>query len=244
MQRDALLLLGLQVDRHAHDGGAALLVACAGDQAQIAAAHADDSIAYRPACEIHLPGVGTGKTKVLQVLAEDMGGWYVYCDEDMSPRSFLEAVCECVGAQPKGKAIPKLKQAIVNRISGSGRPLFLDETHLLRPHVFSRIRSLHDRTQCPVIMAGADEILTRIDDRANGRGQLRSRCITYNAMEYVSNVEAPDGGKKLGRPLFSRQEIRDLFEHMPIKLTDGALEMVWALACLPGHGCLQPGMAQ
>lgn len=181
---------------------------------------------------------GTGKTKVIKVLAEEWSGWYVYADEDMSPKSFLEAVAEAVGVTDQPKTIPALKQAIVRKIAGTGRPLFLDEVHRLRPHVFSRIRSLHDRSECPVIMTGTDEILVRIDDRSSGRGQLHSRCVTYNAMDQAANVEGPDGGKQ-GRPLYSRKEIEALFAHMPVRLTEGGMDMIWALACLPGYGCLR-----
>ncbi len=78
----------------------------------------------------------------------------------------------------------------------------------------------------------------RIDDRASGRGQFHGRCLTYNAMDHAANVESPDGGKQ-GRPLFSRDEIKALFEHMPVRMTEGGLDLIWAIACIPGYSSLR-----
>lgn len=196
-------------------------------------------VAYEHQCMIAIVApAGSGKSMVFEQCAQDSNGVYIYCDEDMTPKTLLEAIAKAIKV-PTQKTIADLKTAVVEKLRGSSRTLFFDEAHLLRPQLFSRIRSIHDQAKVPVVFGGAAEILDRIDDRASGRGQLDSRCLKWNALDYFANVEDPNGGDKLGQPLFTREEIRKLFEHMPLKLTDGGWEMLWSIACLADRGCIR-----
>lgn len=183
---------------------------------------------------------GAGKTMVLEILAQEMAGLVIYCDEDLTPRAFMEALAQAL-LIPSGGSVLDLKQRIVGKLRGTGRPIFLDEAHRLRPTVYPRIRSIYDLTGCSIIMAGTHEILEHICDEAGGRGQMSSRCVRYNALETIYNAEGqgPNGGAALGKPLFSRQEIEAIFGQMQVRLDRDGLELLWALACLPGHGCLR-----
>lgn len=180
---------------------------------------------------------GTGKTKMLKVAADRRRGFYVYCDGDMTARNFLLSLCRAVFGVPKHATVAGMKEELVSKLRGSNRPIFLDEAHLLHESVFSRIRSIHDQTGCPFIMAGTHKIIERIDDRAGGNGQFFRRCRTWDASEHITSVENPDS-PTLGRPLFSRAEIKAFLEHLPVKLDDAGIEMIWSIACLPGYGCL------
>ncbi len=183
---------------------------------------------------------GCGKSMVAQVLAEEMNGFYLYADEDVTVKSFLERLAKLTKATPKATSIDAIKSAVIEKLLRSGRPIIIDEAHLLRPAVFSRLRSIYDQAELPVIMFGAYEILNRVDDRSTGRGQMSRRTLQWNALEYFANVEDPGGGSssQLGKPLYSIEQVRALFAHMPLKLTDAGLEMLWAIACLPDRGCL------
>lgn len=182
---------------------------------------------------------GSGKTIVAKALAQDYGGFYLYADEDLTVKSFLERMATLTKATAAAHTVDALKTAVVDKLRGSSRPIFVDEAHLLRPAVFGRLRSIYDQTGSPVIMLGAYEIISRVDDRhvAGGRGQMARRTIQWNALEYFANVEDPGGGS-LGRPLYTIDQVKQLFAHMPVKLTQAGLEMLWAIACLPTHGCL------
>lgn len=183
---------------------------------------------------------GAGKTMVMETLTGQMRGVYLYCDEDLSPKEFLRALGEAAGVNKvKAATMADYKRLAIAKLRGSRRPIFLDEAHRLRSNVFPRVRSLYDQTGCPIIMAGTHEILQHVDDQANGRGQMTSRCLRYNALDYCLNVEDPRGGQKLGRPLYSRQEIAAVIEHLGVRLSDDALTLAWAYACLSGHGCLR-----
>jgi DNA transposition AAA+ family ATPase len=180
---------------------------------------------------------GSGKTMMIDMLAERFMGRAIYCHADLHGRSFLKAVAQAVGATCRSGSAAEIMENIVARLRGTNRPLFLDEAHTLRPDVFSRIRTIHDRTGCPIIMVGAKAILTRIDDRRDGAGQLSRRCRQYDALDQVLNVEDPDSGK-LGRPLFSREEIRQFLNKLNVKFDQGGFQLAWALSCLVNHGTL------
>jgi DNA transposition AAA+ family ATPase len=182
---------------------------------------------------------GSGKTMVLKALQDETRGAYVYCDEDLTPRSFLVAVAKAVDSRTGGSLTSAgVKDLIIERMRGTNRPLILDEAHRLRPEVFPRIRSIHDQAEIPIIMAGTHQILHLIDDRGNGRGQMASRTLVYNALDHVYNAEDPSG-RKAGRALFSRDEVKALFASMKIKLASDAFELMWGVSCLPNRGCLR-----
>ena len=182
---------------------------------------------------------GSGKTMIMELLAEELRGPYIYCDEDFTPRTFLVELARAVGAPMKGsRSAAQLKQSIVAKLKGTRRHVFLDEAHRLRPQVIGRIRSLHDLTGTSVVMAGTHEIFDRIDDRAMGRGQMSGRCLRYNALEHTFNAEDPTGARA-GRPLFSKAEIRQFFDKMAVRIDPEAFDMLWAIACLPDQSCLR-----
>ncbi|MEM1445175.1 MAG: AAA family ATPase [Planctomycetota bacterium] len=188
---------------------------------------------------------GSGKTKLMKLLADERSGPYVYCDQDLTPSALVFRLSEMVraGVPLAGKlgGTNGAKARLINKLKGTERPIFLDEAHLLPPRTFAHLRSIFDQSGSPIIMTGAYDILERVDDRSTGQGQLARRCIIFNALEHFANVEGggPSGdGEGLGQPLYSLDDIRRVFEHMPLKLTEPALEMLWALACLPKYGCL------
>lgn len=184
---------------------------------------------------------GAGKTMVLHVLTDELRGWYIYCDEDMNPKAFLVEVARVIGCKIRDKSAAKMMTAIIDKLRDTNRPLLLDEAHRLPVGVFSRIRTIFDRAGVPIIMAGAGRILERIDDkdRHGGEGQMDRRCYKYNASDHILHAEDPNGsGMAKGRALFSREEIKQFFDQMKIKVDDGAFDMLHALACLPNRGCL------
>jgi hypothetical protein len=82
-----------------------------------------------------------------------------------------------------------------------------------------------------------------VNDRSDGRGQISSRTIQYNALDEARNVEGGGGasgaGTGTGKDLFTIEEVKRLFDSRKIRLDRDALRLMWLLACLPGHGCLR-----
>lgn len=185
---------------------------------------------------------GCGKSMVLKVLAEKYRGRYIYCTEHMSSGPFVRKIAaeSDVTVAGRRRARAELLDAIIEKLAGTNRPLFLDEAHQLPRDAFPTIRAIHDQAQVPIIMAGADEILQSINDRTQGHGQFASRCYAYNLMEHVANVEDDPGTHAtLGRPMFSHEEVHQFLHNLNVKLEDGGFQMLWAVACLPNHGSLR-----
>lgn len=180
---------------------------------------------------------GSGKTKVLKALTEEMRGLYVYCEPEMRVRDLYRAIAMSLGWRLYNATKGELRRYIIEKLTGTNRILFLDEAHQLKNQIGS-LRGIHDEARVPIIMAGTDEILRFVDDRAHGRGQFSSRCIRYNALDYVYNAERPDGVPE-GRDLFTVEEIQAFFALKKIRISRDALQMLWALACLPNYGTLR-----
>lgn len=182
---------------------------------------------------------GAGKTKVLKVLAQEMRGVYHYCDQDGSGRETLAALAMDLGHRGIARSTrAELKRWVIGALTGTNRVIFLDEAHQLGKGV-SFIRSIHDQAGVPIVMAGTADILTFVNDRTDGRGQFSSRCIQYNLLDEVRNIESPDSGRAKGKDLFSMEEIKAFFAMKKIRLTPDAMRLVWRLACLPNHGTLR-----
>ena len=180
---------------------------------------------------------GAGKTKVLKALTAEMRGVYVYCRENVTARDLYRAIATALGWQVQGGGSGDLLRYIVEQLDGTHRPVFVDEAQNAGKHI-GCLRSIHDQTGVPIVMAGTDEILRHVNDRAHGRGQLSSRCIRYNAMDHVHNAEGPDGGE-VGRDLFTVEEIQAFFAMKKIRVDRDALRLLWSLACLPNYGTLR-----
>ncbi|MBI1369147.1 MAG: AAA family ATPase [Planctomycetes bacterium] len=184
---------------------------------------------------------GSGKTMLLELCAEERSGFYMYCDETMTPKAFLEELCRTIGITSYSINKARMLQHIVDKLKGTSRPIVLDESHRLNPSCFGTIRTIHDRAGVSVIMAGTYEIIDRISDQSAGRGQMASRCLRFNAMDVIYDAEQDPGSRraKLGPPLYTKDECRRLFGKMKVRFGDGGFELAWALACLPGYGCLR-----
>lgn len=183
---------------------------------------------------------GSGKTMLLELLAERYRGRYLYCTEDMTPRSFLIAIANVLDVRAGNRNKHDLTDQICDKLKGTRRPLFFDECHRLPVECLSRIRTINDRAGVPIIMAGTQLIIERTQaDRNSGNGQFGSRSLVYNALDSTYNEEDNGPGKKAGRPLFTRQEIRAFLESMNVRYDRDAFELLFGVAGLPAHGCLR-----
>jgi len=180
---------------------------------------------------------GTGKTKVLKMVAEETRGVYVCCSEKMRLQGLYLALARALGWGKSDTSSHQLEQFVVEQLNGTGRMVLIDEAHLIGPDIRA-VRSIHDGAGVPIVLVGTDAIENATDDSPHGRGQFSSRCIDYNALDHADNSESPDGAAE-AKDLFSEEEIREFFASKKIRLDRDGLKMLWALACLPGHGCLR-----
>jgi DNA transposition AAA+ family ATPase len=182
---------------------------------------------------------GAGKTKVLQILNEQMRGIYIYCDEQLRAGELLRLIARSLGKEFGSVGLSAIRRWVIDNLLGTNRILFLDEAHQLNRKTLNTVRSIHDQAKVPVVMAGTAEIMDHLNDRTDGRGQFSSRCLFYNAMDEARNIETPGGGSSSGNDLFSLDEIKAFFSMKKIRLSTDALDLLWRLACLPNHGTLR-----
>lgn len=180
---------------------------------------------------------GCGKSLVLKVLAEEMRAAYIYCDPDITERELLFKIALSLGFKATYGTRSGLRQFIVDSIAGTRRAIFLDEAQQMRRSI-KAVRSIYDQAEVPIIMAGTAEIMTYIDDRADGRGQFARRCIRWNVIDSLKSAEGPGGGTSGRRDLFTEDEVRAFFASKKIRLTTDAMRLAWLLACQPNHGTL------
>jgi DNA transposition AAA+ family ATPase len=184
---------------------------------------------------------GSGKTKVLKILTERMRGIYAYVDPNITERELVFKIASALGFPRTGKSPSKaaLRHFIIEKLADTRRPIFLDEAQNLHKAI-GVVRSLFDQANVPIVMAGTREIMTYVDDRSDGRGQFSRRCIRFNIIEQIINVEGPGGGAAggAGRHLFDEKEIERFLKSKEIRVTRDGLHMMWLLACLANHGTL------
>jgi len=187
---------------------------------------------------------GVGKTHVLKALAAKMSGLYIYCHE-LSRKGLIQDLAIAAGVTGRYHTASAYMGLIVERLRGTRRPIFLDEAHRIKPEAIGVLRTVHDLTGCPVIMAGTSEILHLIDDTAHGGGQFHSRTLQLNLTNGLPDASPgmPDGTYQpafaQGKPLFTVEEVRQLFEGMTIRFNDDALALLAAVASIPGRGGLR-----
>lgn len=180
---------------------------------------------------------GAGKTMVLKAMTEEMRGLYVYCESGMTSLGLFRSIAESLGWRKDKGSRAELRRFIILKLAGTNRVIFLDEAHQLGAQI-GAIRGIYDEARVPIVMAGTEDILKFVNDRSHGRGQMSSRTIRYNCLDYVRDMESPDGSRA-GRDLFTIEEIHAFFAMKKIKINREAIDLLWALACLPNYGTLR-----
>lgn len=184
---------------------------------------------------------GSGKSLVIQALAEEFQGYTVYCDETLSPKMLLLRIaraCRC--ESDKRDTTSDLIAKIIERLVGRNTIVFIDEAQLLSNKCAGVIRSLYDQTGVTFALFGSQNIFHVIDDRDPriGGGQFWSRTHKVDMVRQASIH--PDDQGNAGRLLFTVEEVRALAQSKGVRLSrDGVEDMLLQIACLPTFGTLR-----
>lgn len=189
---------------------------------------------------------GIGKTKTLEVIAADMNAVHVTLHVDcLSPTRLMKKIAKSAGLKSfGGYGSNSMLEQLIDHFEGTNRLLIVDQIH----HMMSSrsdlgwyaLTDLMDQTRCPQLWVSTmdlvDHFLRQEADYAKQPlGQIRRRiCKATNL--HLRTYEDTDGGR--GEPLFSVEEIREVFRAIRPRLTAAAEKLVFNLANSPGDGGL------
>jgi len=126
-------------------------------------------------------------------------------------------------------------ERVVDRLRDSSRLILIDEAHKLHDDSLELLREIHDQTECPILLFATKELQDRIRRTADpDAGQLRSRFDIEFAL--TQGVDASRGDKK---KLFTAEDIRQLYEQAPIRLSPDATRYLQDVANRFGEGSLR-----
>lgn len=177
---------------------------------------------------------GTGKTKSLEA-AHTMFTGSVLIRVLQSTRrgpGLINAIGRALGLT-KRRSLDIMQDMVIETLRGSGRPILIDEAQALDPSGILVLRDIHDAAGVPIVLAGTIDVRKKIDDSQLWYGQMASRVIaTCDITEYALRPKNP-------RPLFTVDEIMQIFSGDQLRLTDDGADYLTMLACVPGAGGLR-----
>lgn len=120
-------------------------------------------------------GAGLGKTSFLLHYAETYpDAILIETDTSFTARVMLEVLCSKLKLNVKGN-MHVLTDAIIEKLSDSGRVLLIDEAELLPYRALEVIRRIHDKTGVGVVLVGLTRLVTNLKGRRGEFLQLYSR---------------------------------------------------------------------
>lgn len=162
-----------------------------------------------------------------------------------SAGGMMDAVAHAVGSL-RGKSVGTVQREIINELSGTSRPLLIDEAQQLNDKALEAVRDLHDCAKIPVVFAGTDQLALAMDDRAKWLGQLRSRIVhRFHAVSSIAGAGmaggggAGGGGKNRPRLMFTADELCEWMTRQGVRLTDDGASFLCQIANIPEMGCLR-----
>lgn len=189
---------------------------------------------------------GVGKTTVAHHLYETTtGAIYMRIGrrEGNSPqlRRRLADLAKASTRHRLPKALKQLpvSERVYEKLRNSNRLLIIDEAHRLADDGLEYLRDLYDETNIPILLLCTLDLWQRIQaDADEDHGQLFSRigCVETIAGTDVDVDTTPGGGNS---KLFTRAEIKQLFESPTVKLHPSAMEHLYQTANSTGHGSLR-----
>lgn len=188
---------------------------------------------------------GIGKTMTLQAInIETPGSIMITCDKiDATTTGIIRAIARALRLSDTGKNAT-LYRRIKEILRGTPRLLLIDQIHNLRKAKDDKplyvLTDLYDATRAPQLWCGTADMVSYLN-RGKAKGdeslaQIRSR-ITYvrDLMHRCAPVK--DGGR--GEPLYTIEQIREVFAKNKIRLTAAAVRMLYQLCLIPDSGALR-----
>lgn len=192
------------------------------------------------ACIVLLTGpAGIGKSIAAKIYAsEDLNAVYLRLQTThASPTAFLRQLAEACRVDTSGSKAAMM-DAIVTRLRGSHRLLILDEWHLAERPLYEAVRDLFDVAEIPIALIGTEEVSKRVQSARLRKGSVWSDQFC-SRIGWVLDLTKLTDENGMPRPLFTVEEIREIFRSDQLRITRDAIDYLQALACSVGLGCLR-----
>jgi hypothetical protein len=191
---------------------------------------------------------GIGKTTALQAIHQEMGtrrSALVTIDKcDANPSGVLKKIVKAIGVDQNGSN-NALMTRIVEHLSGRSHLLMIDQIHNLRFAKEDRplyyLMDIFEATKTAQLWAGTSDMVAYLQrQRAKTLdeplAQIRSRI--YPCVDLYQSVQGEGGGGG-GEPLYTVDDIRQMFSKYKLKLTSASARWLCALARVAGSGGLR-----
>ncbi len=192
-------------------------------------------------CGLVYGGTGIGKSRCAEALHDAFVGSILLVAGmgTRHPKGLISAMAGKLGVrsgakyQAEAEYLTQLER-VVDRLRDSNRLVIIDEAHKLNADALDAVREIHDATRSPFFLLATQQLHERLKRSATpDAGQLYSRFDPIIPLTKDRDVHA--GGK----PLFSLEEIRRLYDQVPIRLSPDAARYLQDLANNLGMGSLR-----
>lgn len=179
---------------------------------------------------------GAGKTTTLKLYArQHTAAILIEADPGYTSVALFAELCDKLGLPAKG-SLHDLLQRVVEKLSGSGRLIIIDEAEQLPYRALEMIRRVHDKAGVPVALIGMPRLKKNLQGDQNHYAQLWSRVGLHRAVDLLTaQDEAIFVRTRLGEvPDAVFQRIRKESRHnarVLVKLMKWCLELCRANHC-------------
>jgi hypothetical protein len=189
---------------------------------------------------------GLGKSTSLQAIHQEMGprrSALITLDKcDANPTGLLRKILAALRLDNTGSNAQKM-HSIIAELSGRSHLLMIDQIHNLRYATEDRpyyyLMDIFDATQTAQLWAGTSNMLaylTRQQTKTLDEPLAQIRRRIFPCVDIVESLTGgPDGN---GSPLFTVDQIRDMYARHTLKLTSASSRWLCSLARVPGSGGL------
>jgi DNA transposition AAA+ family ATPase len=183
---------------------------------------------------------GIGKTFCAKAIAEKyVGSVYLRIIRGyQTAHGLCSAIAGAVGVRTawgmrQGQYQNQLER-VIGTLRDSGRLFLIDEAHQLADAALELLRDIHDETGCPMLLLATKDLQDRIARNADpDHGQVYSR---FDIMVHLAEGRDVFSG---GRPLYTLDDIRKLYNEPPIRLAKDAEKYLQDVANALGEGSLR-----
>jgi DNA transposition AAA+ family ATPase len=191
---------------------------------------------------------GLGKTTAMLAIAQEMGprrAAMVTIDKaDASPTALLKKIMLALGVGIQGSSTALMRDRIVEHLKGRSHLLLIDQVHNLRfakedrPLYF--LMDIYEATQSAQLWAGTSDMvayLQRQQSKTTDEPLAQIRRRIFPCIDLMEQCGGGGGGGD-GSPLYTVDDIREMFSKFKLKLTPSAARWLCCLARSPGSGAL------